>query len=144
VAGVEAVELRRFFLGHADRIWARYQSELTVPSMRRREREHVRVPAARVNDQSMLIFRTDPAYERPATVAQAADFAARWGLQTCLWLGHGVQLYTEQGLEAAAAEQEKLLAWAQRTLLPTGLPVTDAGAQARSELARLLLTAAAV
>jgi len=143
MAGVEAVELRRFFLAHADRIWEGYREQLTVDSPRLRERKLIRVPAARVNDPSMLIFRADPAYQRPATVSQLADLRVRWGLQTCLWLGHGLQLYQEQGAIEAAAEQAKLLDWAQATLLPGGLTLVRPGRQARSQLARLLLSALA-
>jgi hypothetical protein len=144
MAGVEAVEYRRFFLERADRIWAEHSVALSADSPRRREREHIRVPAARVNDPSMLIFRADPAYLRPATIAAVQDFRIRWGVQTCLWLGHGLQLYREQGLTVAAAAQERLLDWAQETLLPGGVAVAEPAVQARSQLARLLLTAAAV
>lgn len=144
MAGVEAVELRRYYLQHADRIWATAKSHLTDDTPRRREREHVTVPAARVNDPSMLIFRTDPAYRRAATVAQVNDLQIRWGVQTCLWLGHGVGLYAEQDLRAAAGEQEHVLQDARGYLLDDRISLTPAGAQGRSQLIRLLLCAAAL
>lgn len=143
MAGVEAVEFRRFFLARADRIWAEYGQQATRDTSRLRERRKIQIPAARVNDPSMLIFRSDPAYRRTASQAQMADFSCRWAVQTCLWLGHGLQLYREQGLDGAAEKQAELLDWAQRFLLGDGLRSIPVAAQARSQLARLLLTTAA-
>lgn len=140
MAGVEAVELRRYWLGQADNIWKVSQPQLPYFTARRKEREAINVPSARVKDRSMLIFRTASTYAKQATVAQAADFAARWRFHDCRLLGYAYQLYLEQDMQPAAEEANILLTAAQRRL-PQQLVQVDPSAQARSQIARLLLTA---
>lgn len=142
MAGVEAIERRRFWLARADRLWQAYRHQLDLLTDRRRERERIRVPARAVNDRAMLIFRTSPTYMRTATVAEALDFEVRWALQDCLWLGHARQLYEEQGLEEAEAKAAALLELASSRL--PALTPTPVAAQVQSQLARLLMTAAAM
>lgn len=142
MAGVEAVERRRFWLAQADELWATWQAGVDKASHRRRERLAINVPAHRVNDRSMLIFRTASQYEQTATAAQAQDLRVRWALQDCLWLSHGVQLYAEQGLEEATLGAQALLDRALADL--PALETIPVGAQVRSQAARLLLCATAV
>jgi hypothetical protein len=142
MAGVEAVELRRWFLIHTDRIYR--EASLPHETVRLFERSKISVPGERVNDQSMLIFRTAATYQREATRAQWADLHYRWGMQTCIWIGHGLQLYLEQGDERSARAQAKLLAQAKKTLLG-GLPeVVPTELQVRSQVHRLVTTLASV
>jgi len=142
MAGVEAVEMRRWFMIRTDQVYSK--ASFPHETVRLFERSKISVPGPRVNDQSMLIFRTAETYQRPATKAQCADLQYRWGMQTCIWIGHGLQLYLEQGDKNAAREQDKLLQQATHSLLG-GLPeLTPANLQVRSQLHRLATTLAAV
>ena len=139
MAGVEAVEARRFFLELADQVWADAPTE-GLQSHWLSERRAVSSQGAKVNDKSMLIFRSDPAYRKPASEAQAEDLYLRWGMQTCLWLAHSLALYNHHGLERQAKRQSEILELAKRHLLQ-GLPqMTSPQRAARSQIARLALT----
>jgi len=142
MAGVEAVEARRHLLTKADLIWKSATRQLKGQNSRwLNERRQVTVPASRVNDRSMLIFRCDQTYRRPATVAQVEDLQLRWGMQSCLWLGHTLQLYQHHNLQQQANDQQALLEEAKSGLL-SGLPaLADPAQAARSQIARLLLCA---
>lgn len=144
MAGVEAIEARRHFLERADRIFEQAKPLLEgQDSHWLRERRAITIPGSRVNDRSMLIFRSDAAYRKQATVAQETDLRLRWGMQSCLWLSHSLQLYRHHGLDKQAAAQEELLRQARGALLQ-GLEETPSlDAAARSQLARVLLCASA-
>lgn len=144
MAGVEAVEARRHFLDRADRIFEQAKPLLEGQDSRwLRERRAITIPGSRVNDRSMLIFRSDAAYRRQATVAQETDLRLRWGMQSCLWLSHSLQMYRHHSLDRQADAQEELLSEARGSLLQ-GLEETPSlDAAARSQLARLLLCASA-
>lgn len=142
MAGVEAIELRRYFLSKADQIFEQAKPLLRdKDSPRLRERRAINVEGARVNDKSMLIFRADPSYRRPASKAEAQDLKLRWGMQTCLWLGHSLSLYREHGLEEAEERQAELLMGARQRLLPEiAEPLPDPMPAVRSQIGRLVLT----
>jgi hypothetical protein len=137
--GVEAVELRRWWLGQADLVWEHAQPQLTERTQRRQEREAIGVPANRVKDRAMLIFRTAEQYRQPARWAHVADFHARWGFHTARLLGWNLQLYREAGLRDASDQQAALLLGCEQRL-PTLVPVAPQAA-VQSVIARWLLTA---
>ena len=142
MAGVEAVELRRNLLQASDLIWAQAESKLKdQDSPWLRERRAIGVSGQRVNDKSMLIFRADPAYLRPASKAQATDLKLRWGMQSCLWLGHNLLLYKEHGLADEAEAQAELLEKARKRLLGD-LPeqITEPTLLVKSQIGRMLLS----
>jgi len=87
--GVLALVERRRALKAADALWARVRTLAGLawhPYME--ERALLSVPGAFVHDRSMLIFRTRPDYQRPATRAQAASFRWLWPLHTASLLGN--------------------------------------------------------
>ncbi len=142
MAGAIAVEVRRHWLGHLDRLFASARPDLRLDTPRLRERDAITVPHAYVNSRDMTTFRCAEPYRSEATVAQLADFRVRWAAENCAWIGHACQLYAEQGHARAHEEASRLFQLARAAAGP--LPATAPADQARSQLARTVIALAGV
>ena len=117
MVGVEVLEIRRWLMNEADLIWQKQDRSQWQDSPAWKERQNIEVPGSRVNDRSMLIFRTSSSYQRPITKAELTDLTLRWGMQSAIWIAHGHQLYLQQDCQQAAEQQHQLLQTAKQVFV---------------------------